>query len=346
MATMDIFGQRPFTMIELVDALNKQDFQPTFIRSLNLFTPRRVRTETIAIEERDSVLNVIQTSERATPPEQRQKEKRKIRDFRTVRIAKADRIMAAELQNIRAFGSETELMQVQAEIADRLNGPAGLMRDVELTWENMQLGGVQGIVTDADGSTIIDWFSEFGVTQATEIDFDLDNASPASGAIRKKCNQVVRQMTRESKGAWVQGRTSVMGLAGDNFWDDLTAHPEVRETYLNTQEAADLRNNVGMAFESFRYGGITWVNYRGTDDESTVAVGTDKAKFFPIGAPGAFQMAWSPGEWFSVVNTPGQDVYPMIVPDQKRDTYADIEVYSYPLPICTRPAMLQRARRT
>lgn len=346
MATMDIFKGDGFSMMELTAALNKQDFQPTYLSSKGIFVPKRVRTETVAIEEKDGVLGVIQTSERGAPLGQQATSKRNIRDFRTPRIAKGDRLNASEIANIRAFGAESEFMQVQTEVADRLNGPAGLMRQVEMTWENLRLGAVQGIVLDADGSTIYNFFTEFGVSQAVEIDFDLDNAAPASGAVRKVCNQVVRQMMKAAKGAWAAGGTYVEALCGDAFWDDLTAHSEVRATYLNTQQAADLRNDVGMAYESFRYGGINFVNYRGTDDGSTIAVGTDKAKFYPVNAPGAFIEAFSPGEFFDTINLPGQDVYAMIVPDRDRNAYVDIEVYSYPLPICTRPAMLQRAKRT
>ena len=346
MATMDIFNSDAFSMVSLTEALNEQAFQPSFLRNPGIFTPKRVRTETVAIESKAGVLSLIPTSPRGAAPESSSAGKRTLRDFRTVRIAKSDRITASELANIRAFGSETELMQVQAEVADRLNGPAGLMRDIELTWENMMLGAIQGQVVDADGSVIEDYFDAFGVTQDAEIDFDLDNASPASGAVRKKCNQVVRQMMKAAAGAWVPGRTMVEAVVGDAFWDDLVAHPEVRETYLGTQQAADLRNDVGMAYEQFVYGGIRWINYRGTDDGSTVAVGTDKAKFYPVNAPGAFLMAYSPGEFFDTINLPGQDVYSLVIPDQKRNASVDVEVYSYPLPIATRPKMLQRAKRT
>lgn len=346
MATLDIFKSDAFSLVELTDALNKQDFQPSLLRSMNIFTVRRPRTETVAIEEKDGVLNLIQTSERGAPLEQRTTEKRKIRDFRAPRIAKSDTITASELANIRAFGSESELMQVQEEVAMRLNGPAGIMREVEMTWENMMLGAVQGIVTDADSSTLFNWFTEFDVTQDAEIDFDLDNASPASGAVRKVCNQVVRQTMKAAKGAWVPGRTMIAGLCGDTFWDQLTGHSEVRATYLQTQQAADLREQVGMAYETFRYGGIEFMNYRGTDDGTTVAVGDLKCKFFPVNAPGAFIAAYTPGEFFDTINRPGQDVYALTIPDEKRNAFVDIEVYSYPLFICTRPKMLQRAKNT
>lgn len=344
MTTLDIFNQDAFTAIELTAAVNKTPFLPSRLGQLNLFTPQPVRTKTVWVEEREGVLSLIQTSPRGAPLDQRATEQRKGRDFRTLRIAKGDRLMADEIQDIRAFGTDSEEVQVMDEVSRRLNGPTGLRRDIELTHENMRLGAVQGVVTDADDTTLFNWFTEFSITQATEIDFDLDAASPASGVVRKKCNQVVRQMMRAAAGAWVSGQTIVYALCGDAFWDDLTAHSEVRTTYLNTQQAAELRE--GLAYESFRYGGITWENYRGTDDGSTVAISTNEAKFFPVNAPGVFITAFSPAETFDFVNTPGLPIYSMIIPDLQRNTFVDIEAYSYPLPICTRPAMLQRAKRT
>ena len=181
------------------------------------------------------------------------------------------------------------------------------------------------------------------IQQAAEINFDLAAAAPASGAVRKLCQQVIRQMMKAANGGWIPGRTYVHALCGDAFWDDLTANAEVRQTYLSTQEAKELRG--GLAYESFSYGGIVWENYRGTDDGSTVAINADKAKFFPVNS-NAFEVAWSPAKTFDYVNTPGQPVYGMVLPDDKRNSFVDLEVYSYPLFMCVRPAMLQRAKRT
>jgi hypothetical protein len=193
---------------------------------------------------------------------------------------------------------------------------------------------------------IRNWFTEFGISQPAEVDFDLDNASPASGAVRTACNGIVRATIRASEGAWVEGQSYAMGLCGDTFWDNLTSHSEVRQTYLNQAAANELRNGVGTAFGMLQYGNITFVNYRGTDDNSTVAVDTNKCKFFPVNAPGAFIEAYSPAEFFPFVNTPGQDVYAMVLLDDDRQAWVRPEMYSYLLPICTRPGMLQRAKRT
>ncbi len=344
MPTLDIFNGKPFSMVELTTAVNKNPFKPGFLGSLNLFTDRPIRTLAAAIELKDGALNLIQTSERGAPLEEGKNEKRNIYYQETARIAKGQTIMADEVQSVRAFGSETELMQVMQLVTDRLNGPTGLIAQVEMTWENMRLGAIQGIVTDADGSTLVDWTSVFGVSLPAELDFDLDNATPASGAVRKQCSKVVRGTMRALGGLWVVGQSRIIGLCGDNYWDDLTAHKEVRETFLNTQEASDLRNKI--AFESFRYGGIDWVNYRGTDDNSTVAIGVDKCKFIPVDVPGLFERALSPAETMTYVNTRGLPMYAMTIVDRERDMWVRPEVYSYPLFICTRPPALYSARRT
>ena len=343
MPTIDIFNNDAFSAATLTGEINRVPYMPTFLGDLDLFVDVPIRTTDIWIDDTQGTLKVLQTDQRGSPPVQRTRETRKARAFRTVRIAEADSIRASELQNMRAAGTESEFVEVQAEVARRLSGPTGIMRDVELTWENMRMGAIQGIVVDKDGSVIYNFFDEFGLPQPAEIDFDLDNAAPASGAVRKKCDDVQRRMARAAQGAFLRS-TRIIGLCGDAFWYDLVNHPEVRQTYLGQQEASDLRK--GTAFGTLDYGSITFVNYRGTDDNSAVAVGVDKCAFFPSGAPGVFQRVLSPAETFDFVNTLGQPMYAWTVQDEKRNAYVDIECYSYPLFLCTRPQALLRAKRT
>ncbi len=341
MPSIDIFNNDAFSVTSMTVAVDKLGYVPGLLGSMpGLFVPAPVRTEAIWIEARENAPAVIQTDFRGDPVRAKAGDRRDARGFKTRRIAERSRIHAHELQNIRAFGSETELQAVQMEVARR---QLILRRDVELTKENLRLGCVQGLVTDADGSVIYDWAEQFGQTIPDELDFDLDNAAAASGAIRKKCNTVVRSMLRGLKGLGGNA-VSIYGLCGDAFWDDLTAHKEIRETYLNQIEAQQLREV--SAFQQFSYGGILFTNYRGTDDGSTVAVGTDKCKFFP-GNAGIFQWAMAPAESFEFVNTLGMDVYSWVEMDCAiNKKWADVEMYSYPLPVCTMPQALHQARRT
>ena len=340
MSVFDIFNNDAFSLVSMLGTVDEMEYKPSGLSAMGIFTPNPVRTETVAIESRNGVLSLIQTSDRGAPVEQRQNEKRKIRDFRTSRLAKGDKITASELAFLRGHGEEQQVTMVQEEIARRLSGPTGLMSSLEITMEHQRLGAIQGIVLDADGSEIYNWFTEFGVTPATEIAFNF--AAQTEGDLRTECTKIVRAMKRAAKGAWNNG-SGVHALCGDAFWDELVALPEVRQIYLNRGESKYVQN--GGAFESFTYGGILWENYQGTDDNTTVAIPTDEAKFFPTNAPGAFLEVFSPGEQFEHIGQLGQRAYPMIVRDEKRDMYAEIELYSYPLLVCTRPAMLQSGRR-
>ncbi|MGE3175916.1 MAG: major capsid protein [Vicinamibacterales bacterium] len=338
MASMDVFKADAFSLIGMLKAIENVDYKPQFLGSLDLFSSEPQRTRTVQIESQDGVLRLIKTTPVGAPPVQQTRDKRAMRNFSTVRIAKGDTLQADEIQGIRAFGSETELMQVQSEVARRLQK---LYDDLELTWELHRLGAVQGKVLDADGDTLVDYFTEFGVVQPTEVDFAFDTL--AEGDVRPKIeSEIVRPLIRAAKGAFVTG-SRVQAIVGDDFWDALVNHDEVRKTYLNYQAAAELRE--ATAFSSFRFAGVDWINYRGTDDGTTVAVAASEAKFFPVNAPGVFQVAWGPGEFLDVANQPGVPVRPLLLPDPTgRNAFVNIEIYSYPLYVCTRPLTLRRAK--
>lgn len=341
MLTMDVFKQDAFSATSLTAAVDKIGYVPGFLGSVpNLFVPPPLgqpSTPDVYIESRGTDAALIQTTPRGAPPDQKGSDEasREARPFRTRRLAQASRITASELQSIRQFGSETELMQLQSAVARR---QFLIRRDFELTIENMKLGCIQGLTADADGTTIYDWAAQFGQTIPNEATWTM-SAGTSDGSTRTACATAKRSIVRGLKGLGGNA-VSVMALCGDNFWDKLVASKEVRETYLATAAAAALREPT--AWESFSYGGITFVNYRGTDNNSTVAVNADKAKFFPVGA-GIFQEVYAPAERFGFINTPGQPNYSWIVVDEKRDMWADVEMYSYPLMVCTMPQALYKA---
>lgn len=341
MAGMNIFTSDAFSAITMASAYNRRGFVPTMLGDMNLFQPRPVRTTDIWIERRDGVLAIVPTTPRTAPPVERPRDTRNMFALKIPRLAEGDTLTAEQLQNIRAFGSETEFMQVQQEVA-RIT--ESLKEHHVLTHENMQLSVIQGLLTDADGSVLYNYFTETGESQAAEIDFDLDNASPAAGVLRQQCVALARAMRRASRGAWGPG-VRIVALVGDTFFDQLIKHSEVRSTYLASAAAADLRGS--YLDDRFLFGGIEWINYRGTDDNSTIAVPATKAFFFPVGAPGVFEVAYAPAEFLPFVNTLGQPFYPMTLQDPSgREAFVRVELYSYHLYYCTRPGMLQRGKNT
>ncbi len=343
MITMDVFNEDAFSATSLTAAVDKLDHVPRLLGSIpGLFEMDPVHTEDIWIEERATGAVVLQTSPRGGVPHYTGGDQRSARSFKTVRLADVSVIQASALFAVREFGSETAVKQLATEVARR---QFKLKRNMGLTLENLRMGAVLGHVKDADGSTIYDWATEFGQAIPTEVDFDLDNVSPASGAVKRKCNEVSRSILKGLKGVGEPQR--IVGLCGDAFWDDLTSHPEIIATYQgrSDQSGAWLRNGLGGVYSTFNYGNVDFINYRGTDDGTTLSVGTDKCKFFPVGA-GIFRWAMSPGESFEDLGQLGKEFYSRIVVDKDRGAWANVEVYSYPLPVCTMPQALHQARRT
>ena len=338
---LDIFKADGFSMMSLTAAVNKQDYLPQRLLELGLFESEPVTTTTIAIEERDGTLSLVATSPRGAPGGNVGEDRRKVHNISVPHLSLVDRVVADEVQGLRAFGSQSQLMQVQQLVNRRA---LKLRRNHELTQENYRLGAVKGEILDADGTTsIVNLFTALGVSQIAEQDFDLDNASPAAGALRKKCTQVVRLLLKEMKGLG-GGNVQIRALCSDEFWDDLIAHTEVRASYLQWSAAAELRG--GAAYGTFSFGGINWENYRGTDDGTTVGVAADKCHLFPENVPGLFQQHFAPADYAETVNTPGLPFYARQAPDPSFNKYVDLEVQSNPLMICTVPRVLIQGKRT
>jgi hypothetical protein len=346
---IDIFNSDPFSAVMLTQGVQRNPFQPVGLGELNLFTPNPIRTTAVSVEERTGVLKLIPFSERGTEGTQRNTEKRKMRYFDVPRLMHDDTIHTYEIQNIREFvdGATGQVvtvpMQLEKEVARRLAGPTGLLASVEYTKEYLRLAAVQGLVLDPkDGSVLYNWFDEFQITQATETAFNLSAGTPNS--LRPIINGIARTMARKAQGAFTP-QTRIMALCGDAFYDEFVNHPDVIRTFLNWSDAREIRSgDTGGAFGAFEFGGITWWNYRGSDDNSTIKIPDDKAKFFPVNAPGIFQEALAPGESMEFVNQPGMPQYVLPIPDRDRRMWWKMEVYSYPLYLCVRPEVLLSGR--
>lgn len=338
MPTLDIFSNSAFSVISLTDSINKIPFIPGRIGQLGIFMESGITTTSVMIEEREGSLNLIETTSRGAPAVQNQLNKRKARSFVVPHIALEDTILADEIQNVRAFGSESQLESIEQVIEFRL---AEMAQKHDATLEHMRIGAIKGQILDADGATVLyNLFDEFGVTQHTEIDFDLDNANPGESAVKKKCHDVRRKIEDE---LGAQPYTHIHALCGSSFFDDLTTHPEVKQAYEYYMNGLFLRQ--GQARGSFEYAGIVFEEYRGK-------VGTvdytdaNKAHFFPVGVPGLFRQYNAPADFVETANTIGLPRYAKQAVDQEFGRWVKLHTQSNPLPICTRPRTLIKAKRT
>lgn len=351
---MDIFNNDAFRVVTMTQAVNLTPYVPDFLGSRGIFTPTPIRTiDAAVIINDDGALEVVQTTARGEAPYQQRINPSTIRSFRTPRVAIADTINAHELQGIVArsvlMGGDmgTILADVQSEIAYRLDGPTGLRAKQEATKERMRLGAISGIVIDKDGSTLYNWPSLFGVSLPAEIAFDLSGVSPAVGVLSGLVRTLKRSIARNAK---VGNRPiTIDAYCGDDFFDRFIKHADVLPSWNLFQGGQSTRIAFGVntgvePFTVFNWEGINWINYRGTDDNSTIAIAADKVKFVPVGIPGLFQEVLAPYEGFGAMNSPGLPLYVLMVWDRDRDQWASVETYSYPMYIATRPQVLYSGR--
>ena len=343
MPSLNVFTQDAFSVLSLTDAINKAPFVPGRAGQLLDWAPRGVATTSVMVEERGGVLTLINPSGRGGPGDTIAKRKSTARLLSIPHYQVDDFINADEVQNVRAFGSESEVMSVQQLVNERLEDHA---LGMDPTLEYQRVGALTGIILNADGSTLYNLFTEFGVSQETEIDFDLDNGSPASGALRNAVAGAVRKMMDNLGGVPMIGAHA---FCGDAFFDDLLAHTEVRASYTGTDMAKVLRDgyvypNGDRVYGAFEFGGVVWENYRGKNG-SAAMVNTDKCHIFPVGVPGLYRTVYAPADWVETVNTLGLPRYSRQWLSQNGKG-VHLESQMNALSYCTRPKVLIKGKRT
>lgn len=330
---LSIFQNPSFQAAELTNMISTIKPLPTVLGALGeeLFSTLRVRTRDIAIWRRDGIRRLVPISPIGAPPVQLEKAGGKFDTFRTHRMAKATTLYAEELQGILQMPEMISVQSMGEEVAQRSQA---IRDDIELTHEHHRFGCLFGKTYDADGTTVINnWYTEWGIVEPPPWNLHLDVATTN---IREIADLIRTDMRRKGPGAWVNGRTRVMSLCGDQLYKNLINHPTVVETYMGYAAAAELR---GPIPDTFPYGGIDWRRFEG-DTDYDISIPDDQCRFFPVGANEVFQRALAPAEFMPYINTLGQEIYALNMPDTKRGAFVEVEQYSYPLYMCVRPEML------
>ncbi|MBA6044186.1 major capsid protein [Pseudomonas carnis] len=323
MADIAIFEDDAFSVSSLTAAINEQEYLPGRISSLGLFREEGISTLTVQIEKDGDTLALVPSGERGTSGLVVGAAKRQLIPFNTVHLPERFTIKADEIQGIRAFGTRSELQAVQDVVNKRL---AKARRQLDATHEFQRMGALNGQVLDADGKTVLlDIYKSFGVNRQ-KLPMGLNSPDTE---LRVKCGEAL-DMQEEALGSVTSSGSRA--LCGKNFWNKLIVHKSVKETYLNTMQAASLR---GDAREAFEFGGIVWERYRGKV-AGVAFVHDDKALLVPEGVPDLYISSFAPADYMETVNTQGIPYYSKIEPLPFNKGVAG-EAQSNPLHLCTRP---------
>lgn len=333
---IDIFDDDAFSLVRLTASINRIPEVPTLLGSLGIFEEDGVDTTHVAIENQDESLSLVASSPRGGPGEVVGGESRDLRLIKVPHFQRDDSVLAEEVQNRRAFGTENMLESLESRVQKKM---ARHTRSFDFTLENMRVGAIGGIVLDKSGSTILNVFDAFGISQPAEIDFALGTAETD---VRGKCVQVLDAIEDALEGFMAP---RVYGIAGDTFFQSLVTHPKVEDTYKNWEAAVALRSDPRLPFE---FGGITWVRYH-TKPKAKAAKGGNamiadaKVRFAAAGVPELFITRFAPADYEETVNTTGLPRYARQyrMPNGKG---RNLEMQMNGICLCTIPASLQRGK--
>jgi hypothetical protein len=322
---LDIFNNDAFSMVSLTASINKMPYIPRRIGEMGLFRAEGVTTTIVAIQMKDGTLELIQSKPRGGPADILGPERPNIRPFIIPHLPKDSTVIADSVQNVRTFGSESQLESVQAVVNERLRR---LRQQHEVTHERHRAGAIQGIVLDADDSVMLNLFDEFGVTQATAT-IDPDPTTDNHDALRGEITGIMRQI-ESATGADVG--SGYHAFCGPVFFDALRADVGVTETLRYADPQSLLQQ---QAFgRRFMFAGVVWEEYRGSVG-GTPFFPEDAAFVFPVGTD-IFRAYFAPADTVAAVNTIG---LPFYAQQERMEFDKGIKIHSQsnPLFINTRP---------
>ncbi|MCI0549755.1 MAG: major capsid protein, partial [Anaerolineae bacterium] len=229
---LDIFDNDAFSLINLTARINKLPEVPTLIGNLNIFEEQGVTTTRVDIERRDESLTLVASSPRGGPGEVVGGETRDIRPINIPHFQRDDSVVADEVQNIRAFGTDNVLETVAGRIDMKMMRST---RSFDFTLENLRLGAIKGIILDKNGGTLLNCYTEFSISEPAAISFGLASSTTD---VRAKTRQVLDTIEDALEGEQV---SRVIGLCGDEFFHNFVEHDKVTVTYKNWEAAVNLR---------------------------------------------------------------------------------------------------------
>jgi hypothetical protein len=333
MPALDAFNTDVFSSRSLSQAMNELPYVPGRLGELGLFEERSLTTTTVMVENIKGRLGLIPSKPRGGGHDNfRQEDKRTARSFVIPHFPLDDKILAEDVQNVRAFGSETELETVASVVNDRLQS---LGQHHEVMHEFMRVRCLDGEIIDGDATTtLVNIFTEFGVDR-TDVGFNLDDADED---IRAKC-MMVRDAILDNLGGLPHSR--IRGICSAEFFRALIGHTDVRDQYLRFQDSLMNRSDVRA---SFPYGDIFFEQYRGGIGDTNF-VSANECWFYPEGVPGLFLQHFAPADFMETVNTRGLRMY---AKQQLMDFERGVELHTQSnyLPLCTIPGVLVRGLET
>ena len=280
-------------------------------------------TTSAMIEQLGTTLSLVPSGQRGSPANATAADKAKLIPFPAVHLPQRATIIADSVQNLRAFGSESELETVEAVVNKRLEK---MRRNLDATIEFHRMGAIKGQVLDSDGtSVLLNLYTAFGVSQQTHNML----LTTATTKVREQITKAKRKSEDDLGGLMYK---SMRAFCSPAFFDAFVAHGAVEAAYDRWNSGDFLRQDVRAGFY---HGGVFWEEYRGT--VGGVPFITDgEAYLVPEGVPDMLITNYAPADYEETVNTIGLPYYAK-QEAMRMGKGRELEAQSNPLCLNTRP---------
>ena len=332
--TRNPFDVGGYSLAEMTQAINILPNLYTRLGQIGLFRFEGVSQRAIVIEQREGLLSLLPSVPLGAPATVGNREARSMRSFALPWIPHDDVILPADVQGMPALG----LSDAADTLVEVMNRKLTLMRRKHAqTREYMEMNALRGIVKDGAGTTLYDYFTEFGITQIS-VDFVFGTAGTN---IQTKVRTTLRAIEDNLMG---ETMTTAHALVSSEFFDKLISHPKTEDAYkfFSATGGQPLREDMRRAFP---FAGILFEEYNGSvtlsNGTSERLIPSGEGIAFPMGTFDTFTTYGGPANLLETANTVGLPLYARQMIDAK-GRWIDLMTESSILPVNKRPRLAIR----
>jgi len=280
------------------------------------------------------VLSLLPSVPLGAPATVGNRESRAMRSFALPWIPHDDVILPADIQGMPSLG----LSDAADPLVEVMNRKLTLMRRKHAqTREYMEMNALRGILKDGAGTTLYDYFTEFGIAQIS-VDFVFGTAGTnIQGKVRTTLRGIDDNLLGETM-------TTAHALVSSEFFDKLISHPKTEDAYkfFSATGGQPLREDMRRAFP---FAGILFEEYNGSvtlsSGTSERLIPTGEGIAFPMGTFDTFTTYGGPANLLETANTIGLPLYARQMIDAK-GRWIDLMTEASILPVNKRPRLAIR----
>jgi len=332
--TRNPFDTGGYSLAEMTQAINILPNLYTRLGQIGLFRFEGVSQRSIVIEQREGVLSLLPSVPLGAPATVGNREARSMRSFALPWIPHDDVILPGDIQGMPALG----MSDVADPLVEVMNRKLTLMRRKHAqTREYMEMNALRGIVKDGAGTTLYNYFTEFGLDQIS-VDFVFGTAGTN---IQTKVRTTLRAIEDNLLG---ETMTTAHALVSSEFFDKLISHPKTEDAYkfFSATGGQPLREDMRRAFP---FAGILFEEYNGSvtlsGGTSERLIPTGEGIAFPMGTFDTFTTYGGPANLLETANTIGLPLYARQMIDAK-GRWIDLMTEGSILPVNKRPRLAIR----